>query len=166
MRFNSPYKVHLFHDWEGATYANGTREYNNTLCKGNHSAVRTTKNMHEVTCKRCLRAINDAASSPKGRIPYLQFVGLLSELGFDTPRKRGCFIRAVRAAGALDFPDEVESEAPEPRHPRLRYRKDWRGRLIVQIEKKVPINPDPQYAAKEYALRWVDATEKDMEQPL
>jgi len=166
MCFNPPYKVHLFHNWHGATYANGTGVYNNTLCKGNHTTVKTTESMHEVTCKRCLRLINNAASSPKPRISYLQFVGLLSVLGFDTPRKRSCFIRAVSAAGELDFPDEVETEAPEPQQPRLRYRKDWRGRLIVQIEKKVPVNPDPQYAANRYALRWVDATEKDMEQPL
>ena len=166
MRFNSPYKVHLFHDWEGAPYANGTREYNNTLCKGNHTTVKTTEGMHQVTCKRCLHRMRMRPPVRKGRIPYQQFVGILSERGFDTPRKRGCFIRAVRAAGALDFPDAVESAAPEPRHPRLRYRKDWRGRLIVQIEKRVPVNPDPQYAATGYALRWVDATEKDMEKSL
>jgi hypothetical protein len=53
----APRKVHLFHDQEGATYAHGTRQYVDTLCKGNwdrRSTVTTTVSS-EVTCKMCLQ---------------------------------------------------------------------------------------------------------------
>lgn len=57
--FDKPRKVHLYHDWKGATYGHGQKQkpYAPTLCKGNFSSngLLTTDDHSKVTCQSCYK---------------------------------------------------------------------------------------------------------------
>lgn len=143
----TPRKVHLFHDQKGAMVPHRSYAFANTLCKMNSNVPEShiTTDPEKVTCKICRK---DARF--KGLI-NLQFGKLRDQPGLWV-QQIGRAIRPGRVNGM-----------------RTRHRRNWRGKLILQVEVQVPVNYDHSDPRELRAVedvphtgRWRDATLADM----
>lgn len=115
-----PRKVHLFRDWNGATYQSmgKMRRYANTLCKKNSDvpASHVTTEPEEVTCKNCLRKMGRFRSKPKDDtiriVRVLEYVGprkvlerALEQNAVKGQRRFGDIV--IREAMLGDFPEVI-----------------------------------------------------------
>lgn len=146
-RMLEPRKVHLFHD-QGGDKMYGGRPFANTLCRMNSDVPKThiTSDVSLVTCKIC--------------------------------RKDKRFKEAINAQFGQFAPQGSPPPAPLPntwtppapirydlsaKGERLRYRRNWRGKLILQVEEirnhSMPVgNSFDEWQSKE----WRDATLADL----
>lgn len=147
-----PRKVHLYHDQKGATFGLKNTPFANTLCKMNSNVPEShiTSDPDKVTCKICRkdhrfaelvrkRNINEAY----GKMAATDSAGVHMQM----------FGRALR-------PSMVNGM-------RTRHRRNWRGKLILQVcDTKIanydPSDPYDTGAAAVEVEHWRDATLADM----
>lgn len=149
-------KVHLYHDQKGATIKYSGKKFANTLCKMNSDvpASHITTDPSKVTCKICRRDHRFAALIRKRNIN--EMYGKMAMPTDSSVLYTQMFGRALR-------PGRVNGM-------RTRYRLNWRGKLILQVEEQVPVNYDPNdlndtrtFSMIPHTGRWRDATMADLD---
>lgn len=158
-----PRKVHFYHDQQGATFGLKKTPFANTLCKMN-SAVpdsHITTDPSLVTCKICRK---------DHRFKTAQYHDNMDVLG----RKRNINEMYGKMADPSAYPLHVQmyGRALRPNMlngKRVRYRRSWFGKLILQVEDMVPVNYDESDPYETRSLddvhhtgRWRDATLADL----
>lgn len=150
-----PRKVHFHHDQQGATFGLKNTPFANTLCKMN-SAVpdsHITTDPELVTCKICRRDHRFRELARKRNIN--EMYGKMAQPESAYPLHLQMFGRALR-------PNMLNGK-------RVRYRRSWFGKLILQVEDMVPVNYDESDPYETRSLddvhhtgRWRDATLADL----
>lgn len=159
-----PRKVHFHHDQQGATFGLKKTPFANTLCKMNSAVPEShiTTQPHLVTCKICKR---------DHRFREAEYRANMDVLGKDN-------INRMYGKMASAYPPDLMphlqmyGRALRPNMlngARIRYRRNWRGKLILQVEEQVPVNYDPADPRETRSLdeirhtgRWRDATLADL----
>ncbi len=148
MKFEEqPRKVHFHHDQQGATFGLKNTPFANTLCKMNSNVPLThiTKVPEEVTCKICRRDARFRELARKRNINEAY-----GKMASSYPLHVQMFGRALRPGFLNGKP--------------YRHRRNWRGKLILQVQDTVPTNFDPATDIEPggYTGRWRDATLEDL----
>lgn len=124
-----PRKVHYYHDQQGATFGLSKKPFANTLCKMNSDvpASHITMDPSKVTCKICRK---DARFK---MVLNMQF-GKLGNINRDYGKmaEGPLYLQMVGRALRPGFVNGM----------RVRYRRNWLGKLILQVEEQVPVNYD------------------------
>lgn len=144
-------KFHYYHDQEGATFGRTKpRPFANTLCKMNSDVPEShiTTDPHKVTCKICRKDRRFQTILAQYRLNINSTYGKFAESAGLHTQMIG---RALR-------PGFVNGK-------RTRFRRNWWGKLILQVEDSVPYNYDPatDIAPGGYRGRWRDATMEDLD---
>lgn len=144
-----PRKVHFYHDQKGAKIPHSNKPFGNTLCKINSNApeMLTTNMPHSVTCKLCRSHRDFKKYEPP----------LLDDIEF--PRVTG---REQAERITKHILNQQFGRALRP--PRTRYRRNWRGKLILQVEYSYnnADHRDPLDFGQTF-MRWRDATLEDLD---
>ncbi|QHB80495.1 hypothetical protein P6F35_gp62 [Sphingomonas phage vB_StuS_MMDA13] len=148
-----PRKVHFHHDQQGATFGLKNTPFANTLCKMN-SAVpdsHITTDPELVTCKICRKDHRFRELARKRNIN--EMYGKMADPGF---------LGHIQMVGRALRPNMLNGK-------RVRYRRSWFGKLILQVEDMVPVNYDESDPYETRSLddvhhtgRWRDATLADL----
>lgn len=145
-------KVHYHHDNSGETFGIGNRPFANTLCKMNSEVPEThiTNDPSKVTCKICRKDHR------------------FTEL----TRKRNINEAYGKMASAYPLHIQMVGRATRPYMVNgmpARYRRTWRGKLVLQVEEQVPVNYDDRDPYETRAIedvphtgRWRDAQLEDL----
>lgn len=142
-----PRKVHLHFDQKGAKIGTSNRLFANTLCKMNSDVPEShiTTDPMKVTCKICRKDARFKAliNAQFGKLAQTESTGLHMQM----------FGRALR-------PSMINGM-------RTRHRRNWRGKLILQVCDSRIANYDPSDpydtgAAATEVDHWRDATLADM----
>ena len=149
--FDPPYerKVHLYHDQQGATIKSSGRPFANTACKMNSDIPEShiTTDISKVTCQICLSrkqkvsGFERANSVEKTTVPHEPALWV---------QQVGRGLRPYRSANGS----------------RMRYRLNWRRKLILQVEDTISVadDNDPMDLGRD-VTRWRDATLADLPYP-
>ena len=151
-----PRKVHLWFDQDGAKIAGTSRLFANTLCKMNSDVPEShiTHDPAKVTCKICrkdarFRVLINTSFGKLG-----QGAGNVNE----AYGKHAYYPEAIymQMAGRALRPGVVNGM-------RTRHRRNWRGKLILQVEETFnnADDRDPRDLGQT-VTRWRDATLEDM----
>lgn len=151
-----PRKVHFHFDQQGATFGLKKTPFANTLCKMN-SAVpdsHITTDPELVTCKICRKDHRFRELARKRNINEM-YGKMAAPYPPDILPHLQMYGRALR-------PNMLNGK-------RVRYRRSWFGKLILQIEDMVPVNYDESdpYETRSpddvhHTGRWRDATLADL----
>lgn len=145
--FTAPRKVHFHHDQKGATIGITNRPFANTLCKMNSDVPEShiTTDPDKVTCKICRKDHRFAELTRKRNINEAY-----GKMASAYPLHIQMVGRGLRPSMVNGMP--------------ARYRRTWRGKLVLQVEEQVPYNYDPQHDIEPggYTGRWRDATLADL----
>lgn len=153
---DEPRKVHFHHDQQGAKVPHSNRPFANTLCKMNSNVPEShiTTDPDKVTCKICRKDARFAVLARKRNINEM-YGKMASAYPPDLMPHLQMYGRALR-------PNMLNGA-------RIRYRRNWRGKLILQVEEQVPVNYDPADPRETRSLnevrhtgRWRDATLADL----
>lgn len=148
-----PRKVHFYHDQKGATFGLKNTPFANTLCKMNSNVPDShiTTDPELVTCKICRWDHRFAELKRKRNIN--EAYGKMADPSFGLH---------VQMYGRALRPNMLNGK-------RVRYRRSWFGKLILQVEDMVPVNYDESDPYETRSLddvhhtgRWRDATLADL----
>jgi hypothetical protein len=144
-----PRKFHFYHDQEGALIPHSNKPFANTLCKMNSAVPEShiTTDLDRVTCKICLRDARFREMKRKTNINREY-----GKMASAYPLHVQMFGRALRPGFVNGIPS--------------RYRRNWRGKLILQVQDTVPVNYDERdpydTGPTQFTGRWRDATLEDL----
>lgn len=153
-----PRKVHFHHDQQGATFGLKKTPFANTLCKMNSAVPEShiTTDPDKVTCKICRKDHRFAVLARKRNINEAY-----GKMAYPDAVRDG-FLPHLQMYGRALRPNMLNGA-------RIRYRRNWRGKLILQVEERVPVNYDPADPRETRSLdevrhtgRWRDATLADL----
>lgn len=151
-----PRKLHFYHDQEGATFGLKNTPFANTLCKMNSNVPDShiTTDPELVTCKICRQDHRFAELKRKRNINEM-YGKMASAYPPDLMPHLQMYGRALR-------PNMLNGK-------RTRYRRNWLGKLILQVYDQVPVNYDPADPWElrpiedvPHTERWRDATLADL----
>lgn len=153
--FDQPYerKVHLYHDQKGATIKSSGRPFANTACKMNSDVPLShiTTDIDKVTCQICLSKKHKVGAFERYRsIPNSVEESKVAAEPALWVQQVGRGLRPYRSANGS----------------RMRYRLNWRRKLILQVEETIisADDRDPMDFGHE-VTRWRDATLADLPYP-
>lgn len=159
-----PRKVHFHHDNGGETFGLKKTPFANTLCKMNSNVPEShiTTDPDKVTCKICrkdrrFKVLQNARFGKPGNVNRDY-----GKMAYPEDMVRAGFLPHLQMYGRALRPNMLNGM-------RVRYRRNWRGKLILQVEEQVPVNYDPADPHETRSLdevshtgRWRDARLEDL----